>query len=111
MSDFQKLVARIGQIQNLLKEADPAKALPVLRYKTAMGVALEYYSRTDSPIVDAFNRCRDRFAEEERRHGEVARDRELARIEAEINRLRVDLPELAAAARFDLLGIVRGCAE
>ncbi|WP_371431354.1 hypothetical protein [Novosphingobium sp.] len=106
---FADLTQRIVAIRKLLTEAEAAKALPERRFKAAMSVQQEYYQRSgsDGALKMAFDAIQKRFAEDERRHGEIARDRELKRIATELDRLRADLPELASAARFDLLDTVR----
>lgn len=89
-----------------MAQSHAAKRLPDERAAEAMRVRLDGYSNADLRI-DAFNKIRNQYAAEERRQGEIARDRELKRIAAELDRLRADLPELAMSARFDLLDTVR----
>ncbi len=105
---FGALQARVASIQKLIVAAGVAMRLPDQRRSTAEKVELEYYSQQskNEALVDAFRAIRARFADEEHRQGEIARDRELKRIASELDRLRADLPDLAASARFDLLDTI-----
>ena len=103
---FHELYARIDAIRTLLGQSHAAKRLPDEREAEAKRIRLETYTTSELRVA-GFNKIRDRYAAEERRQGEIARDRELKRIAVELDRLRADLPELAIAARFDLLDTVR----
>ena len=102
---FSELSARIDAIKKLLLAAQAARRIPDQLVATAMNVRLEYGH--SEPVLSAFKKVREQYAAEERRQGEIARDRELKRIAAEIDRLREDLPEIAIAARFALLDEAR----
>ncbi len=105
--NFADLKSRVQAITKLFDQADAARRLPDARYNDAMRLSLEYDHTRRTAETNAFNKIRGQYAAEERRQGEIARDRELKRIAAEMERLRADLPELAAAARFDLLDTIR----
>ena len=104
---FADLTQRIVAIRKLLTEAEAAKALPERRFKAAMSVQQEYYQRSgsDGALKMAFDAIQKRFAEDERRHGEIARDRELKRIATADERMAAaweQLVELANAEHMQL---------
>lgn len=101
------LIARMNRIRDLIVAADAAKRLPLNRRGVAERVDLEYHSRSLEGVVAAFHKIRDRFADDEQRHGEIARDRELKRLAIELDKARGDLATLAQAASFELLDLAR----
>ncbi len=102
---FGDLQDRVASIQKLIVEAGVAMRLPDQRHADAMRLRLDNEWRNEA-YVAGFKIIRERYAAEERRQGEIARDRELKRIASELDRLRADLPDLAASARFDLLDTI-----
>lgn len=104
-SGYPDLKQRVVAIQKVLDAAWAAKRLPDERYRAAMALR-PHYDVPDAYRAE-FNKVRDRHAAEERRQGEIAMRRELRRLAVELDRLRADLPELATAARFDLLDCAR----
>lgn len=104
---YGALIERMARIHDLIVCADTAKRLPAKRRGVAERVSLDNYSRDSEPVKAAFNKIRDRFAADEQRHGEIARDRELKRLAVELDKARDGLAALAQAASFDLLDLAR----
>ena len=103
---FDVLAARIDRIRELKREVEVARARPGIRRRRveALQAAYPHYGdKLSDEDKELFAQARSILAAKEERQFLFARDRELKRLAAELDKLRADLPELATAARFSLL--------
>lgn len=105
LAEYSRLCAAIEKIKTLRSAVTTARYLPDSRARevSLIELSLPGYNRTLSEHQKlVMKRVKDQAVTEERRAGEIARDRELARLAREILKARVEMAQAFEGAIHDL---------